>query len=287
MANVAAVVFAHNEETSLVRTLEILNRFKKERRIRHIIVVNDGSTDATGKIAKNAGAIVVTHTENLGKREAFISGAIAARKLGVEVMINLDADITKFPRTTMDNLIKTTLRGGKLMSVAAQYEAYPATPGKNSRTLNLFSNAQRAINLKALEPLFNGNPKWWDLLRAKRARVKTNTLNDEVNKKGQKWGLEFALGELIPKKKTVILDDPVFTKHPFRNPIASNSTPFAQSESRRIVKDRMSIRNEKAFKLKLHRGIGREWAARVRTKALNLKARRKAINILRMKRRTK
>jgi glycosyltransferase involved in cell wall biosynthesis len=54
-----------------------------------IIVVDDGSTDDTGRIAESAGARVVRHPESLGNGAAVKSGARAARG---EILAFMDAD---------------------------------------------------------------------------------------------------------------------------------------------------------------------------------------------------
>ncbi|MDH3612233.1 MAG: glycosyltransferase family 2 protein [Gammaproteobacteria bacterium] len=54
-----------------------------------IIVVDDGSTDATAEIAEQAGAVVVRHPESLGNGAAVKSGARAARG---EILALMDGD---------------------------------------------------------------------------------------------------------------------------------------------------------------------------------------------------
>ena len=56
------------------------------------IVVDDGSVDATGAIARSAGAEVVEHEENLGYDEALNSGCARAAELGCAYIITMDAD---------------------------------------------------------------------------------------------------------------------------------------------------------------------------------------------------
>lgn len=57
-----------------------------------IYVVDDGSTDATACVAREAGAVVVRHDSNRGKGEALRSGLVAAAKGGHDVALSVDAD---------------------------------------------------------------------------------------------------------------------------------------------------------------------------------------------------
>ncbi|HEU4724100.1 MAG TPA: glycosyltransferase family 2 protein [Candidatus Eisenbacteria bacterium] len=57
-----------------------------------VIVVDDGSADATGERAREAGARVVRHEVNQGKGAALQSGFDAALASGAEAVVALDAD---------------------------------------------------------------------------------------------------------------------------------------------------------------------------------------------------
>ncbi len=57
-----------------------------------VIVVNDGSADATAETAEGAGAIVVTHENNMGKGKALATGFDYAGRNGYEAVVTLDAD---------------------------------------------------------------------------------------------------------------------------------------------------------------------------------------------------
>lgn len=57
-----------------------------------VIVVDDGSTDKTARIAELAGAIVIRHDVNTGKGAAVQTIMAEARKRNPEVLILLDAD---------------------------------------------------------------------------------------------------------------------------------------------------------------------------------------------------
>jgi glycosyltransferase involved in cell wall biosynthesis len=57
-----------------------------------VVVVDDGSTDDTGHLAEQQGAVVIRHPRNLGKGASLISGFAYAREHGHELVITLDAD---------------------------------------------------------------------------------------------------------------------------------------------------------------------------------------------------
>jgi glycosyltransferase involved in cell wall biosynthesis len=57
-----------------------------------VLVVDDGSTDATGSIARAHGAVVVRHAQNRGKGAALRTGLWEARRRGFDVAVTVDAD---------------------------------------------------------------------------------------------------------------------------------------------------------------------------------------------------
>jgi glycosyltransferase involved in cell wall biosynthesis len=60
--------------------------------IKAVIVVDDGSTDATSEAASLAGAIVVRHRSNRGKGAALRTGFELAKRLGAGAAVTVDAD---------------------------------------------------------------------------------------------------------------------------------------------------------------------------------------------------
>ena len=85
----AAVVPAFNAARHLPEVIAgIAAHIPKER----IIVVDDGSADATRETAVKAGVVVVVHDVNRGKGAALVSGGKRAIELGMEYAITLDAD---------------------------------------------------------------------------------------------------------------------------------------------------------------------------------------------------
>jgi polyprenyl-phospho-N-acetylgalactosaminyl synthase len=57
-----------------------------------IVVVDDGSTDATGAVSAEAGDVVVRHPINLGQGAALQTGIEFALREGADVIVTFDAD---------------------------------------------------------------------------------------------------------------------------------------------------------------------------------------------------
>ena len=69
-----------------------------------IVVVNDGSTDATSRVARDAGATVLSHTINLGPGAAAQTGFKYALRYSYEYVVQLDADGQHEPQYINDLL---------------------------------------------------------------------------------------------------------------------------------------------------------------------------------------
>jgi dolichol-phosphate mannosyltransferase len=82
-----AIIPAYNEEKRIGQVIRGAAPF-----VDRVIIVDDGSTDATSRISKDAGAFLVTHHENSGPGAATMTGIEAARSIGASIVITLDAD---------------------------------------------------------------------------------------------------------------------------------------------------------------------------------------------------
>jgi glycosyltransferase involved in cell wall biosynthesis len=77
-------------------TLDPVVRAAREH-VADVVVVNDGSRDATGSVAEHAGAKVLIHEINRGKGGALKTGFAYAVEHGYEAVITLDADGQHLP----------------------------------------------------------------------------------------------------------------------------------------------------------------------------------------------
>ena len=90
---IVAVLAAYNEEKSIAKVI-----LTTEKLVDKIIVVDDGSRDLTGDIAKRLGVAVLTHESNRGKGAALRSGIDLAKKEGFDILVTLDSDSQHDPK---------------------------------------------------------------------------------------------------------------------------------------------------------------------------------------------
>lgn len=82
-----AVIPAYNEATRIASVVAAALPH-----VDRVVVVDDGSADATADAARAAGATVVRHPENCGAGAATMTGIEAARRMGADAVVTLDAD---------------------------------------------------------------------------------------------------------------------------------------------------------------------------------------------------
>lgn len=82
-----ACIPAYNEESHIEELVESAKNY-----VDQVIVCDDGSADGTAKLARKAGATVISHKTNQGYGAAIISLFDYARTNNAQVMITLDGD---------------------------------------------------------------------------------------------------------------------------------------------------------------------------------------------------
>jgi hypothetical protein len=100
---ILVVIPAFDEAESLPGVLAEIPKTVAGRATR-VIVVDDASRDGTRRVAIANGAHVVTHPVNGGQGSALQTGYLIAERLGVEVVVTLDADGQHVPEE-MERLV--------------------------------------------------------------------------------------------------------------------------------------------------------------------------------------
>jgi len=124
---VSVIIPAHNEAVSIGDVIARCRRFCDE-----IIVIDDGSTDDTAKIAKNSGAVTILHGKKLGVPKAIQDGFVVAHG---DVIVTMDADGQHVP-SDIPKLIKPLTEGKAEVALGVRDEI----SDRSERIINLLTN---------------------------------------------------------------------------------------------------------------------------------------------------
>lgn len=114
--SVCILVPAFQEEARVGSTVERVSEYCE-----NVVVIDDGSSDATADAAEQAGATVIRLPENRGKGVALQTGFEYAREKGYDVVITLDADGQHDPAAIPD-FIETHERTGHPVLIGDRME---------------------------------------------------------------------------------------------------------------------------------------------------------------------
>jgi len=103
MTKITAILPAYNEEVAIGSIVLITREY-----VDRVIVIDDGSTDNTAKVAQLAGAEVIKHPSNRGKGAALKTGFDAAK--GSDIIVTIDSDGQHNPRE-IPKLISPIING--------------------------------------------------------------------------------------------------------------------------------------------------------------------------------
>ena len=109
-----AVIPAYNSETTIS---EVVKRTRAE--IDRVVVIDDGSTDDTARLAKGAGADVLRVPKNRGKGNALRLAFCHALKKKLDAIITLDADLQHDP-SDIPKFIKHYLTTGSRIVIGSR-----------------------------------------------------------------------------------------------------------------------------------------------------------------------
>lgn len=115
---VSVCIPARDEERTVGQVVEHVVRLRSFGLVDEILVIDDGSTDATALEALAAGATVVTNTGTGGKGGA-LAGALEAAT--GEIVVFLDADVTTYSPNAIASLVEPLLTRDHIQLVKATY----------------------------------------------------------------------------------------------------------------------------------------------------------------------
>jgi glycosyltransferase involved in cell wall biosynthesis len=114
-SKVIAVIPAYNEERYIGSVV-----LKTRQYVDEVLVVDDGSLDATADIASAAGAKVIRLETNSGKGMALNTGFEAARAMQPKVVVTLDGDWQHCPEQ-LERVIAPVLKGEADVVIGSRY----------------------------------------------------------------------------------------------------------------------------------------------------------------------
>lgn len=119
---ISVVIPALNEQDSIAATVTSVRKVLDAAGLApyEVIVVDDGSTDATARLASEAGARIVSHPHNVGYGKSLKDGIAAAEH---DTIVITDADGT-YPIARIPDLVREYQRGYDMVVGARQGEHY-------------------------------------------------------------------------------------------------------------------------------------------------------------------
>ncbi|RPI38381.1 MAG: glycosyltransferase family 2 protein [Nitrospiraceae bacterium] len=127
------IIPAYNEENSIRNVLEDINAHFPAA---DIVVINDGSTDATSAVAKTSGAKVIDLPHNLGIGGAMQTGYKYAEQRGYDVVIQFDGD-GQHRADQLETLFEPLLNNGADMVIGSRFIGEKAYKSKFSRLIGI------------------------------------------------------------------------------------------------------------------------------------------------------
>ena len=145
---------ACNEEKHIE---EMVNQLKQLKLNLKIHVIDDGSKDATGDVARNAGAIVVRHPVNLGQWAAMRTAFMISLIEDAEVMVSVDADGQHHPRD-LPKLVEPILEGKADIVIGSRFleDETPEMPKYRWAGIKLFNKLLEFVTKKRLTDCTSG-----------------------------------------------------------------------------------------------------------------------------------
>lgn len=125
----AVTIPAYNEEKTIDRVIKEIKSltpkdFDEKIDDIKILVIDDGSTDNTVKVAKEAGAdVIVSFRRNRGLARAFRQGIETALEIGADIIVNIDGD-GQYNAKEIPKLVKPILDGEADIVLGSRFKGW-------------------------------------------------------------------------------------------------------------------------------------------------------------------
>jgi glycosyltransferase involved in cell wall biosynthesis len=145
---------ACNEEKHIE---ELVNQLKQLELNLKIHVIDDGSRDATGEIARKAGAVVVRHPVNLGQWAAMRTAFVISLMEDASIMVSVDADAQHDPRD-LPKLVEPILEGNADIVIGSRFleDESPEMPRYRRAGIKLFNRLVEMVSKRRLTDCTSG-----------------------------------------------------------------------------------------------------------------------------------
>jgi glycosyltransferase involved in cell wall biosynthesis len=117
LSSILIVIPAFNEEATI---REVVLGVRRSLPQVDILVVNDGSTDATGTISRSEGVILLNHPYNMGIGATMQTGFLYALKTGYDTVVQIDGDGQHNPES-LPSLIRPILEKRCNLVIGSRY----------------------------------------------------------------------------------------------------------------------------------------------------------------------
>lgn len=150
---ILVIIPAFNEQQNLPTVIKGLLQFPGV----DIVVVNDGSTDNTAEVAKQAGANVINLPFNLGIGGAVQTGYLFAHKNNYDVAVQVDADGQHNPDDLM-KIVTPVINGESDLVVGSRYveSTEYKTPMARKMGMLIFSTVVSLVTGQLLKDTTSG-----------------------------------------------------------------------------------------------------------------------------------
>ena len=196
---VIACIPAYNEEKTIAKIVLLA-----QKHVDTVVVVDDGSEDLTGEIAKRLGAYVVRHDTRKGYGAAIQTCFKTARDLNADIMVTLDADGQHDPEE-IPKLIKPILDNEADIVIGSRF--------LNTKSINEIP-LYRRLGIKTITYLTRkatGNRKLSDAQSGFRAYSRKAIEELEIEETGMSVSTEILLK--AAEKKLNIVEAPIFCRY--------------------------------------------------------------------------